>query len=295
MRVLVTGSTGFIGFHLTNRLVSDDREVHVIVRPSSNLNLLNNIKDKIVIHEHDGTTFGILSIIERSKPVIVFHLASVSPSQHAVQDIDSLIKSNVLFGNQLVEAMVKKHVYYLINTGTYWQHYQNKDYSPVCLYAATKQAFEAILQFYTETTAIKVITLKLFDTYGPNDPRPKLFNQLKKAIERNESLDVSPGDQLIDVVYISDIIEAYVVSAKRLLNGIGNKSEEFAISSGKPIHLKELVKKYLQIVEKKVDIRWGGRNYRSREVMIPWDKGNMLPGWKPLITIEEGIRSMEGI
>jgi len=247
MKVLVTGAPGFIGSHLTKRLVSDDREVHVIVRPSSNLNLLNNIKNKIVIHKHDGTTAGMLSIVDRSKPVIVFHLASISPSQHATQDIDSLIKSNVLFGNQLVEAMVKKHVYYLINTGTYWQHYQNKYYSPVCLYAATKQAFEAILQFYIETTALKVITLKLFDTYGPNDPRKKLFTLLKQSAETGQPLKMSPGEQLIDLVYIDDVIEAYIIAAKRIYCSEGEKYEEFSVSTGNPIALRDLVNSYMQI------------------------------------------------
>ena len=106
---------------------------------------------------------------------------------------------------------------------------------------------------------------------------------------------MSPGEQLIDIVHVSDIIEAYILSAKRLLNQSGSKAEEFAISSGKPIPLKVLMDKYLQIVGKKPHIEWGGIDYRDREVMIPWNKGNILPGWKPKITIEEGLRSMEGI
>ena len=63
----------------------------------------------------------------------------------------------------------------LVNTGTSWQHYENKDYSPVNLYAATKQSFEAILQYYVEVASLKAITLKLFETYGLDDPRPNFF------------------------------------------------------------------------------------------------------------------------
>jgi hypothetical protein len=56
-----------------------------------------------------------------------------------------------------------------------------------------------------------------------------------------------------------------------------------------------MVEIYLKIVGKKVDIKWGGRKYREREVMIPWKNGKTLPGWSPKITIEQGIRLMEGI
>ena len=67
-KALVTGATGFIGLHLTTRLVNDSWEVHVIVRENSNLQLLNDIQDKITIHEHNGTTSNMVSIIDNAKP-----------------------------------------------------------------------------------------------------------------------------------------------------------------------------------------------------------------------------------
>jgi nucleoside-diphosphate-sugar epimerase len=54
----------------------------------------------------------------------------------------------------------------LVNAGTTWQHYLGQVYDPVNLYAATKQAFEAILKFYTSTRDFQAITLELTDTYG---------------------------------------------------------------------------------------------------------------------------------
>ena len=190
MKAIITGATGYIGSQLTKRLVKDNWEVHVIIRPKSKLTLLNSIKNEISVHIHNGSTVGMASIIKDSKPHIVFHLASKSLWQHNIEDINPLINSNILFGNQLVEAMIQENIYYLINTGTYWQHYQNKKYNPVCLYAATKQAFWDILKFYIETTKLKVITLELFDTYGPNDPRPKLLNQLSRAIDKKENIRI---------------------------------------------------------------------------------------------------------
>lgn len=290
---LVNGATGFVGSHLAKRIVSEGWDTHIIVRQQSILDSVSGIREKLTIHEHDGTTDGMLDILNKSNPLIIFHLASLFLVQHQSKDIESLIKSNILFGTQLVEAMVKKGVYNLVNTGTSWQHYNNEDYNPVNLYAATKQAFEAILKFYLETTPLKVITLKLFDTYGPNDPRPKLFNLLKKVAEEQTPLAMSPGEQIIDLVYIDDVIDAFIVAAERLINSKVVNHEDYAVSSGKPIRLRELVEIYEDVVGKELPIEWGGRVYRDREVMVPWNYGKRLNGWSPKTLLPEGLKKLE--
>jgi len=287
---LVTGATGFVGSHLAKRLINEGWDTHIIVRQQSKPDIILKIKEKLTIHEHDGTTEGMLDVLCKSNPVIVFHLASFFLVQHQANDIESLIKSNILFGAQLVEAMVKKEIYNLVNTGTSWQHHNNADYSPVNLYAATKQAFEAILRFYLEATPLRAITLKLFDTYGPNDPRPKLFSLLKKVAEEQKPLAMSPGEQLIDIVYIDDVIEAFILAAKRLLSEQGGKYEEYAVSSGKPVKLRDLVKIYEEVIGRELPIEWGGRPYREREVMVPWNRGKRLDGWKAKVNLKEGIK-----
>ena len=107
---------------------------------------MDSVRDRIKIYEHDGSTEHLENIIAAANPEIVFHLASLVLAQHQEKDIVPLIQSNVQFGAQLVEAMLQNGVYQLVNTGTFWQHYENQDYNPVCLYAATKQAFETLLQ-----------------------------------------------------------------------------------------------------------------------------------------------------
>ncbi len=290
--ILLTGGTGFIGSNLALRLITEGWDVHLIIRPNSNLTPIQKIKDNIQLHLHNGTYENMAEIIESVKPLVVIHLASLFIAQHSSQDIDNLIESNITFGTQLLEAMVKSNINYLINTGTSWQHFENKDYSPVCLYAATKQAFEDILQFYTETTDLKQITLKLFDTYGPNDPRPKLFTLLNKVAMEQQPLAMSAGEQLIDIVYIDDVIEAFIVGLNLLLEDKITINTSYAISSGKPIPLKELVQIYSTIIGKYLPIEWGKRPYRPREVMLPWNKGPALPNWKAQVNLEAGIKKL---
>jgi len=288
---LVTGATGFIGSHLVCRLVQEGWQVHIVVRKESAMPNFSEFS-RITVHIHDGTTDVMIDIVGSVKPDIVFHLASLFLSQHESKDVEPLILSNVLFGSQLLEAMRINGVNQIINTGTSWQHYNNQNYNPVCLYAATKQAFEDILAYYTEATSIKAISLHLYDTYGPNDPRPKLFYLLDKTAKSQEVLAMSPGEQLIDLVYIDDVIDAYHCAINELPVLIKNH-QVYAVSSGNPLPLRKLVSIYEKIYGVNLPIDWGKREYRPREVMQPWNSGGLLPNWKPKIELEKGIAAIK--
>src|SRR5690606_23561143 len=131
-------------------------------------------------------------------------------------------------------------------------------YSPVCLYAATKQAFESILAFYQETAQLGAITLTLFDTYGPEDRRSKLLPLLVRMKPDDEPLEMSPGEQKIDLVYIDDVIDAYLLAASMLLRGtVSGCGEQYAVGTGVPISLRELVAVYERISGWQLPIQWG--------------------------------------
>lgn len=290
---LVTGGTGFVGANLVRRLVRDGWETHVIVRQGSDLSMLADVEQAIRVHVHDGSTEQLIEIVQLASPRLVFHLASLFLAQHTSQDIAPLIHSNLLFSTQLVEAMSVNGVRHLINTGTSWQHFENKEYNPVCLYAATKQAFEAVLSYYVEVSTLSAVSLQLFDTYGPNDPRAKLFTLLRKTASTAETLRMSLGEQLIDLVYIDDVLDAYLLAAEQLWQGSVNGHQVYAVTSGQPVKLRDLVEMYAQITGQPLAIEWGARPYRPREIMIPWNTGQTLPGWTPKISLAEGMARME--
>lgn len=289
-RVFITGATGFIGRNLVASM--KDRQVHVLVRTGADIGALSQ-HDHVSIHRYDGSTESVISALTNAKADLVVHLAAYFVAEHKSVDVQPLIESNLLLGAQLLEAMLAGGPRRLINTGTSWQHFENSECRSVCLYAATKQAFESLIDFYVDAYGFNCATLKLFDTYGPGDSRPKLFNFLKNA-EPSKPLQFSKGNQLIDLVYIEDVVEAFLACEKNLLETAVPTHEQFGVSSGNPRPLREVVQQYLKMTHSKAVVDWGARPYRTREVMQTWTEYTPVPGWKAKVSLEQGIYRLLG-
>lgn len=278
---LVTGATGFIGGHLVRSLLVGGWETHAIVRPSSNATTLRDVLGSGNVHEHDGSTSGLTNIVGSVHPLAVFHLASAVITDYVAADVEPLIRSNILFGTQLLEAMAVAGVSVIVNTGTISQHYEGRSYSPVYLYSATKQAFQDVLQFYCEARGLHAVTLELPDTYGPGDRRLKLLSLLARAARIGETLALTPGQQFLDLLHVDDVVHGYKVAAEGLLTGHLPSPSRYRLSSGSLVRLKDVVELYREVTGHTVSVVWGGRPYRVREVMEPRSPVPVLPGWTP--------------
>lgn len=288
-KIVITGATGFVGSNLTTFFLNKNYEVYLIVRPNSDLYNLDIKNSKLKVFKYDNELNSLISFFKEVNPICTFHLASNFIAEHQPTDIDSLVASNISFGLHLLEAMKEANVKTLINTGTSWQHYNNEDYNPVCLYAATKQAFESLIEYYVQAEGFKVITLKLFDTYGETDNRPKLINLLNQFAKEQAELKLSPGAQKINLVHIHDVCTAYETAMKLIETQERNIHYKYAIKHSKNYTLKEVINLFEKVTQTKINIVWGGKLYRKREVMKLWDKGEILPNWDAIIHLEEGF------
>lgn len=285
MNILITGATGFIGTHLTQEL-----------RKQHNLYILGQF-------EGDPEKIGLpgitmtddiqeLARYMKDKGIEgIIHLASLYLPAHTPEQVKDLVLSNVYLGTAVLEAAsLAGCVRWFLNTGSIWQNYNSKgaEYNPVNLYAATKQAFIDMAKYYRDVFGLRFCTLKLCDTYGPNDTRRKLFKLFKDYSESGEVLKMSPGEQKLDLLYITDIVAGFTHLAEMLSAGT-DLEDEYVLTSGRHIPLKELADLFCKVSGRKLNIEWGGRPYRAREVMVPW-KGKPLPGWKAQVGIEEGIQ-----
>lgn len=293
MKILVTGATGFIGQNLVKVLLDKKYEVHCVVRANSDT---SNINQKVKVFKYDENIDSLIEYFNQENFDGVIHLASLFLASHTKDDISNLISSNIKFGTELLESCKQSSTKWFINTGTFWQNYENESYNPVNLYAATKEAFEVMAKYYTQTSDLIFTTIKLNDTFGPNDTRNKVFNLWNKIAKIGETLEMSAGEQIIDISYIDDVISAYEVLIAHLNSHQKEdfKNKTFAVSSNERMSLKELAKVYEDATNTKLNINWGARLYREREVMIPWENGKVIPNWKPKYTLKEAIKKTIG-
>lgn len=293
MKIFVTGATGFIGKHLVMALHMEGHDVTISLREGESSPFIDEIK---AFYFNESAIKSNIVFFKEERFDGLIHLASLYLTSHKPEDVKQLIESNIRFGSIILDCACKAKIKWFINTGTSWQNYQNANYSPVNLYAATKQAFEDIAKYYIETNQITFCTLKLFDTYGPGDTRPKIFNLWKQIAETGEALDMSPGEQIIDVSFIDDIVSAFVILANLLDNNTLSitNGTTFTVNAAKRYKLKELATIFESVVGTQMNIRWGEKPYRDREVMVPVDSVNPVPGWSPTYSIIEGLNHMLG-
>lgn len=300
-RALLTGVTGFVGAHLARALVADHVEVHAIVRTDARLDRIPDLVEAITLHVDDGSTNALTEAVARARPDAAFHLATNFIAEHRADDITALVRDNVAFPTRLADA-VSAHsndeggAATFVNVGTAWQHVDGASYQPKNLYAATKQAFEDVLRFYSDRALLRVVTVNIYDSYGPLDHRGKLLTHLLAALRTGEPLLMSSGQQLIDLVHVDDITAALRraadLAADTAYDAGAREPAIYALSSGEPRTLRQLVELLGEVAGSRVPVVWGARPDRAGDMIEHWRAGDAVPGWSPSIDLPSGLRSL---
>jgi nucleoside-diphosphate-sugar epimerase len=233
----------------------------------------------------------LVTLVAAVRPVVVWHLATRFTSTHAVDDVEPLVRDNILFGAQLLEAMSRSGARSLVVAGSAWQQHDNADYAPVSLYAATKQAFEAMAAWYAEVRDLRVVVTRLSDVYGPGDTRRKLVWALAEAERTGNALPMNDGSPYIDLLHVDDAVAALRVAGDRAVARAGGM-EHWAVRGGRSMPLRELVALWQQVRGTTFPVQWGALPLRAREATTPWTAGDVLPEWMPAIRLEDGLRGL---
>ena len=294
-KTLITGASGYIGSFLTKDLVDSGWDVHILVRPSSNLNLLNSVTGKITLHYFTGKQSDITEIFCKHIFDIVFHLASSISAKHSSSQLNELINCNIQLPIYIAEAMAGNGSYNFINTSTHWQHFARAEYRPLSLYAATKKSIEDLLYFYADDKGINIINLTLYDTYGPGDIRGKLISHLHKSYINKTKLLMSEGYQKVNLVHVLDVVRGYIIACKRLIGHsrkFPDNFEIFHLRSRNNYTIRDIVALFEEISGTRLNVVFGERALRKREILNPYSEGKILPDWSPKITLREGIKML---
>lgn len=292
-RVLLTGATGFVGRHLARSLVAQGVDVAALVRPDST----RRVPTGVVAVAVPASAAGLLSVVRDAGPDVCVHLATRFVAQHGPNDVVPLLEANVVFGARLAEALVAVGGVPLVDVGTVWQHVDNARYRPANLYAASKQALADLLASYALRHGLPVVRLTLTDTYGPDDDRPRLVPLLVDATRTGADVPLSSGTQLVDLVHVADVVAAFEIVLERLRSDhpivpAGDGSTRLGVSSGAPVSVRQLVATVEQAARRPLAVRWGARPDREVEMRRPWDPGPPPPGWRPRVSLEDGLSAL---
>jgi nucleoside-diphosphate-sugar epimerase len=292
-RLLLTGATGFVGGALALRWRERGGIVTAIVRPDSDPERVQQLQEAGVIVRVDDTIPATMAhIVAQAAPEVTLHAATRFIGEHRPEDIPPLVRDNVLFGAMLLEALSQTTAPAIVTIGTAWQQYGNALYSPQSLYAATKQAFDALATYYVEVCQARLLECLFPDVYGPGDTRRKLWWALADAARRGERLDLGDPTFLLHPLHLEDALDALEVALLRACTLSPGMAERWAVRPDRPWALADVVASFEAARGEAVPVRWWARAPRRRETREPWIVGGVLPGWKPRIGLAEGLRTL---
>ena len=243
MKILITGTAGFIGFHLAEKLLLKGHSVVGIDQVNdyydinlkydrlkySGIDITKEMIEGVNSLKHKDYKFykcsledkkSLDGIFEKEKPNAVCNLAAQAGVRYSIENPDAYIQSNIIGFQNIIEACRNyniKNFSYASSSSVYggnedlpFSEDDNVD-NPISLYAATKKSNELVAFTYSHLFKISTTGLRFFTVYGPwGRPDMALF-LFVKALTRGNSIDVfNHGNMLRDFTYIDDIIEGVI-------------------------------------------------------------------------------------
>lgn len=233
-RILVTGTAGFIGYHLAERLLARGDEVVGFDNVNDYYDVSLKEARMARLAGNRGYTFVRAALEDREaldrvfaehKPEIVVNLAAQAGVRYSLTNPHAYVDSNLVGFMNILEACRHNDVRHLVyassssvygaNTAMPFSVHQNVDH-PVSLYAATKKANELMAHTYSHLYGLPTTGLRFFTVYGPwGRPDMALFI-FTKAILEGRPIDVfNHGNMLRDFTYIDDIVEGVIRTMDR--------------------------------------------------------------------------------
>jgi len=275
MKVLVTGSTGFIGSHTIPLLLEQDLEVIATSRDekkAKQFDWYNQVDYKPCDYQNEKIDF--FSFF--GEPDVIIHLAWEGlPDYKNPIHMEKNLPANCRFLKNFLENGIKK----IVVTGTCYEYGMqcgclSEDIvtSPVTQYGLAKDTLRKYLELLTPEYNTSFNWVRLFYLYG-NDQNPKsVLPLLEKAICQGDKIfNMSGGEQLRDYLPIEDVVRnLYIIAFQRKIDGIIN------CCSGKPISIRRLLEEKKESLYSDIRLNLGYYQYPDYEPMAFWGNTGKL-------------------
>lgn len=308
---LVTGGAGFIGFHLSKRLL----EMGASVIGFDNMNDYYDVtlkEDRLkVLRNHEKYTFikgdlsdktEILRIFQEYNPNIIVNLGAQAGVRYSIDNPDAYIQSNMVGFFNILEGcryFPAEHLVYASSSSVYGGNDKvpfstdDKVDEPVSLYAATKKSNELMAYAYSKLYSIPVTGLRFFTVYGPFGRPDMAYFKFTTKIMKGEPIQIyNNGDMYRDFTYIDDIVRGVenILCNPPEEDSKGARSRLYNIGNNKPEKLMDFIETLEKCLGKK-----------AVKEFLPMQPGDVYQTYadvsglmrdydfKPDTTIEEGL------
>ena len=322
MAILVTGSAGFIGFHLSRRLLEAGEAVIGLDNLNSYYDPTLKAARLAILEGHAGYRHakldledgpGVAALFAETRPTAVVNLAAQAGVRYSLESPRTYVDSNVVGFLNILEACRATpplHLLYASTSSIYGNH-ANMPFNvhdaathPITLYSATKAANEAMAHAYAHLFAIPSTAFRFFTVYGPwGRPDMALF-KFTDAILKGQPIDVSgEGKMSRDFTYVDDIVDGLAAAIDRppAANPAWDAEHPDPATSAAPWRVLNLgasrrveLMRYIEVLEEKLQ-------RRATLNLLPMQPGDVTAtdadtdetrdvlGYQPKVSVEEGV------
>tara|TARA_Y100000996_G_scaffold395876_1_gene361486 strand:- start:3673 stop:4653 length:981 start_codon:yes stop_codon:yes gene_type:complete len=293
MKCIVTGGAGFIGSHLVEELIKCNYKVIVLDNLiSGNLTNLKKVSKNITFIKCDLSKNKNSWSKYFKNADYVFHLAAMADIVPSIDNPELYYNANVLSSLNVMQACKKykiKKIIYAASSSCYgipkkYPTDEKEIIDPRYPYALTKYLGERIVMHWSEVYNIPAISLRLFNVYGPRSRTSGSYGAvfgvfLAQKLANKPFTVVGNGKQTRDFTFVTDVVEAFIISAKsRIKNEIFNIGSDNTYSVNKLVSLLKGKVVYIPKRPGEPDCTWA--NTKKIKKMLKW---------KPKIKLEKGV------
>jgi nucleoside-diphosphate-sugar epimerase len=279
MKILVLGGSGFLGKKLIDKIGQQSIELHSAVR-NVPLSIQRNCNYILIEDLEKGS-----SSIPLEFDVIINVAMKRSSKRLPVAD-EVLRQLNYEIPLNIIREYSNESTL-VINTSTYIQNYNGIKGKTVETYGATKELLSTALESDAVRGIYRVLDLYLFTVYGPGDRETHLVPLLLSSTKDKSLVSLSEGNQLINLVYVDDVVNSIFSSINRIESGYS----PYHLWETNYFTVRDLALTIERTFDLKLNINWGAVPYGGHEMFAPWPTPfPFYPTFIPEVGLEEGLK-----
>lgn len=303
-KIIVTGAAGFVGSHLSERLLAEgyqvvglDAFIPYYPRTLKEQNLTGLLQEpNFSFHEVDFRTDELISLLAGAN--VVFHVAAQAGLLRSWSEFDSYMTCNIQATQRLLEAAVAEtsaveHFIQISTSSVYGRLATGNEESPlapVSPYGITKLAAENLAWAYSANYNLPVTVLRLYSVYGPRQRPDMGYNIFIRAILNDDPITIfGDGEDSRSNTYIADCVDGLVLAMQQRPQSVG---QTFNIGGGEEVTVNQVIAMLEEMAGKKAHLQRGPkRPGDQKRTAADYGKAQRLLSYQPVTSVYDGLKA----